>query len=72
MVSKIWEFEIPHVGWEMDNQGWIEDNNGTLELITTNHDSREVMTMEALDRKIKEVTEWRSGLMKARDVMGGY
>lgn len=71
MSNKIWEFEIPHVGWEMDNQGWIEESDGKLSLFTTNHGCITEMTSKSLDEKIAKCTEWRAGLMKARDVIEG-
>ena len=51
-------FEIPRVGWEMDNQGWVVwMENNTLRVFSTNHGSLCEMDRDELNTLHNDMLE---------------
>ena len=63
----VFEAVVMHVDWGMDNKVWVvEHENGKRELLTTSHGGEYIMSIDELNKKLKETAESLSGLMKIK------
>ena len=55
--SIIYEFEIPHVEWELDSKGWVCEKNGNRKIILSDHGKPYISDSTELSEKIKYLNE---------------
>ena len=65
-IKVLAEFEVMHIGWEMDNLGWIIETGAGLRLyVTTNHGRPAVWPAIELQNNLARHERVTDGLRKA-------
>ena len=55
--SVIFEFEIPHIGWELDSKVWICEKDGKRKLVLSDHGKPYVASVAELSENVNSLND---------------